>query len=268
MTVLLHLSDPHFGTEVEAVVEALARLSHELSPDLIVLSGDITQRARHSQFVAARAFIDRLQAPAHLAIPGNHDLPLFNLAARFGDPYAGFKASFGQQLEPSFSSADCLVLSVKTTRRYRHVDGEISDEQRRRVAEQLLRASPTQLRVVVLHQPVAVPRASEIKNVVHGHAAAVQSWATAGADVLLAGHIHLPFVLPLHETLGLERPMWAVNAGTALSSRVRYDAGNSVNVIRTASPARAGSCTVEQWSYSSAGSAFTRSAEIHLAPAP
>lgn len=266
MTLLLHISDPHFGTEVAPVVEALVRLSRELRPDLVVLSGDITQRARQAQFAAARAFIEQLGAPAHLAIPGNHDLPLFNLAARFHDPYAGFKASFGQELEPSFSSVDCLVLGVKTTRRYRHVDGEISDEQRQRIAERLVKASPEQLRVVVLHQPVTVPRPTEMKNVVHGHTAAVKSWAAAGADLLLAGHIHLPFMLPLHEELGLERRVWAVNAGTAVSSRVRYDAGNSVNVIRTASPAAAGTCTIEHWSYSAASASFARSAQLHLAP--
>lgn len=264
MTTLLQVSDPHFGAERAHVVEALVRLEAELLPDLLVLSGDVTQRARSAEFGAAKAFVERLRVSRVLAIPGNHDIPLFNLAARAAAPYAGFQRAFGPDLEPEFSAADCLVLGVKTTRRYRHVDGEISDEQRERVAGRLRRASPQQLRVVVLHQPVAVPRSSEQKNVVHGHVSAVPTWAAAGADVLLAGHIHLPFVLPLHESRELPRPLWAVNAGTAVSSRVRHDAGNSVNVLYTADPPGAGRCRVEHWSYSEPRQAFTRSARLDL----
>ncbi|RYZ02998.1 MAG: metallophosphoesterase [Myxococcales bacterium] len=264
MTVLLHVSDPHFGTERAPVVQALARLELELEPDLLVLSGDVTQRARSAEFAAAKAFIEKLSVRRVLAIPGNHDIPLFNVAARAASPYAGFQRAFGPELEPSSSDADCLVLGVKTTRRYRHVDGEISEEQRERIAKRLREASPAQLRVVVLHQPVAVPRPAEQKNVVHGHAAAVRSWSEAGADVLLAGHIHLPFVLPLHDAEPLPRPLWAVNAGTALSSRVRYDAGNSVNVVRTADPPRAGRCSVEHWTYSEPRGDFLLSARLEL----
>ncbi|MDF3064551.1 MAG: putative repair exonuclease [Polyangiaceae bacterium] len=264
MTVLLHVSDPHFGAEVPHVVEALEGLARELRPDLLVLSGDVTQRARRAEFAAAREFLARLSVPQVLTIPGNHDIPLFNVAARAAAPYAGFQRVFGPELEPSFHAADCLVLGVKTTRRYRHVDGEISDEQRERVAARLREASSAQLRIVVLHQPVAVPRETEQKNVVHGHAAAVQSWAEAGADVLLAGHIHLPFMLPLHESRPLPRPLWAINAGTAVSSRVRYDAGNSVNVLRTAEPPSAGRATVEHWTYREPQRAFLRSARLEL----
>jgi 3',5'-cyclic AMP phosphodiesterase CpdA len=228
------------------------------------LSGDITQRARPRQFAAAAAFVRRLNVPKLLAIPGNHDIPLFDLAARFLDPYAHYRREFGENLEPRFSAPDCLVLGVKTTRRYRHVDGEISDEQRLRVARELSSAKSSQLRVVVLHQPVAVPRASEKHNVVHGSRAAVRAWCDAGADVILAGHIHLPFVLPLHEVLApLPRPMWAVNAGTAVSHRTRHDAGNSVNVLRTsADEPRVG--VVEQWTFSPARSAFVRASEVRL----
>lgn len=264
MTVLLHISDPHFGTERPHVVRALAELERELRPDLLVLSGDVTQRARRSEFAAAKSFLAELGVPRVLAIPGNHDIPLFNLAARASAPYAGFQRAFGPELQPSFSAPDCLVLGVKTTRRYRHVDGEISDAQREEVAARLRQASPTQLRIVVLHQPVAVPRSAEQKNVVHGHAAAVARWAEAGADVLLAGHIHLPFVLPLHESEPLARPLWAVNAGTAVSSRVRHDAGNSVNVLRTAELPVAGRCTIEHWTYSEPRAAFAISARLAL----
>src|ERR1035437_3656295 len=99
MSVLLQISDPHFGTEQPPVVEALAALSRQQRPDLLVVSGDITQRARPGQFRAARAFIDRLDAPV-LVSPGNHDIPLFDLYARRHHPYARYRDAFGDELEP------------------------------------------------------------------------------------------------------------------------------------------------------------------------
>jgi 3',5'-cyclic AMP phosphodiesterase CpdA len=265
MSVILQVSDAHFGTERAPVVAALVALSRELSPDVLVLSGDITQRARSAQFSTAAAFVRTLALPHVLSIPGNHDIPLFDVATRFLDPYRGYKRAFGDDLEPRVSLPDCLVLGVKTTRRYRHTDGEISEQQRQRIAEDLRRASPAQLRIVVVHQPVAVPRTAELHNVAHGSEAAVRAWSEAGADVILAGHIHLPFVLPLHEVMApLPRPVWAVNAGTAVSHRIRKDAGNSVNVLRTSS-AEPRSCAVEHWTFSVASSTFQRASELRLA---
>jgi hypothetical protein len=105
--------------------------------------------------------------------------------------------------------------------------------------------------LVVVNQPLAVPRDSEQHNVAHGHATAIAAWAEAGADVILSGHIHLPFILPLHELPPeLPRHLWAVSAGTAVSSRTRHEAGNSVNVVLIKGPEEP-SCTLEEWTYSS-----------------
>ena len=252
MSLVLQISDPHFGTELPPVVEALVRLVRNQAPTLVVLSGDITQRARRRQFRAARAFVDRLGAPATLVIPGNHDIPLFNLAARLFTPYANHCREFGADLEPVFESEQLLVIALNTTRIYRHIDGEVSAGQIARVARRLERATPSQLRIVVTHQPVAVTRQREETNLLHGRAAAVRSWAHAGADLILGGHIHLPYVLALHEQFaGLRREVWAVQAGTAVSWRVRHDAGNSVNLLRYAGVQRQHRCVaVERWDYS------------------
>lgn len=267
MTVLLQVSDPHFGTERPEVVEALERFVHELRPGVLLLSGDITQRATVAQFAAARAFVDRLGVPVVLAIPGNHDIPLFNVAARLFSPYGHFSRAFGADLEPQFENDEVLVLALNTTRWYRHADGEVSRVQIERVARRLEAARPGQARFVVVHQPVAVTREQDRHNLLHGHEAAVRRWAAAGADLVVGGHIHLPFVLPLRERWpDLPRPLWAVQAGTAVSHRVRADAGNSVNVFRlgaslaAAAPGETAArrCMVERWDHSTAMRRFER----------
>ena len=263
MSVLLQISDPHFGTEQPPVVEALTRLARQQRPDLLVLSGDITQRARPAQFEAARAFMSRLGAPL-VAVPGNHDVPLFDLWARLRRPYARHVAAFGADLEPVHASPDLMVVCVNTTRAWRHKHGEVSGFQVDRVARILAGAGNAQLRVVVVHQPVAVTRAEDVPNRLRGHAAALQRWSAAGADLVMGGHIHLPYVMALH---GLARPMWAVQAGTAVSARVRRDVPNSVNLLRWGTDAGVGRCLIEQWDFSDAHRAFTCSKVTEVRPA-
>jgi 3',5'-cyclic AMP phosphodiesterase CpdA len=252
----MHLSDPHFGTEQPHVLEALLRVANVQRPDLVVLSGDITQRAHRAQFRAAREFVDRLGTPCTLAIPGNHDIPLFNLAARLFWPYANFQREFGA-LAPEFESPELLVVTVITTRRGRHKNGQVSSQQVEHVAERLSRAHEGQLRVVVVHQPIAVQREHDAHDRLRGHAKATQRWADAGADLVLGGHIHLPYVLPLHERVpGLKRRLWAVQAGTALSSRVRDGVPNSINLLRWGGPLPAGRCEIERWDFHHEATAF------------
>lgn len=243
MSVLLQVSDPHFGTDEAPVVEALAALAQQQRPDLLLWSGDITQRARPAQFRRARGFADRLAAPV-LAVPGNHDVPLFNLWARLRDPYARYRAAFGDDLEPVHRSADLLVVGVNTTRAWRHKDGEVSPAQVERVAGLLAGAEPAQLRIVVVHQPAAVREADDLPNRLHGADWALQRWSAAGADLVLGGHIHRPYVLPVP---GLERPVWVVQAGTAVSTRRRAGLPNSVNLLRWGAHAAPGLCRVERW---------------------
>ena len=263
MTTLLHISDTHFGTEQVPVVEALVRWAGQQRPALVVLSGDITQRARRRQFDAARRFVQRLGPVPTLEIPGNHDIPLFNLAARLFAPYAGYIRAFGADLEPVIESPLWLVIALNTTRPYRHKHGELSAEQVERVATRLKRASARQLRVVVVHQPIAVIRREDQRDRLRGAAdAAIARWSEAGADLVLGGHIHLPYVAALHERVdGLPRRMWAVQAGTAVSHRVRPGAPNSVNVIRWGDTLPRGRCVVERWDYRAQPGSFAKEAE-------
>lgn len=263
MSVLLHMSDPHFGTEVAPVANALLELARSLDPTLIVVSGDITQRARRAQFAAAQSFMSQLAPRPVLVIPGNHDIPLFDLRARLISPYANYTRAFGAALEPTYESDRLLVLCLNTTRWFRHKHGQVSDRQIDRAATRLRGARCEQLRVVVTHQPVHVVRAADQKNLLRNHARAARVWSDAGADILMGGHIHLPYVRPLREQFPeLTRNTWVVQAGTAVSKRIRDDIPNSVNVVRHA---EASSCSVERWDYASTVREFRRVSSTELA---
>jgi 3',5'-cyclic AMP phosphodiesterase CpdA len=264
VTVVLQLSDPHFGTERPAALTGLEALCRELHPDLLLVTGDITQRARRHEFARARGFFDRLGVPARLVIPGNHDIPLYDVLTRAVDPYRRYARAFGRALEGEFENAELLVIALNTTRRWRHSNGELSDAQIERVAQRLARAAPGQLRLVAVHQPVAAIEADDVGNLLRGRERAVRRWAQAGADAVLGGHIHLPYVLPLHRLWPeLARPVWAVQAGTALSHRLRGGIGNSVNVVRTGRPA-----IVERWDLDEAAGRFLRVASTPLQDLP
>lgn len=270
MSVLLHISDTHFGTEDPPVVVALQALAQELRADALVFSGDITQRARPEQFKAAREFCDSLRIPKMLALPGNHDIPLYNVLARIAVPYRGYQESFGRELEPVMELPDAMVVGVNTTRPERHKDGEVSPRQVARVVELLRGVPPGKLRVVVTHQPSCVMREEDEKDRLHGGHEAVKAWSDAGADLVLGGHIHLPYLTDVCAIVkGASRAMYCVQAGTALSLRVRHNTPNSVNVIRWEAPAAGAArvCKVERWDYDLADARFelTRPYELKLA---
>ena len=189
---------------------------------------------------------------------------MFDLRQRIFDPYARHRKAFGNLLEPTHASHELLVQCINTTRWYRHKGGTASSAQIERVANRLRAAQPSQLRVVVVHHPIAVLRSTERHNLLHGHAEAQQSWARAGCDLVLGGHIHLPYVM---ELAGLARPMWAVQAGTAVSSRVRAGAANSVNVLRWGGDTERGCCIIEQWDYTAATQAFVCARVTQIRPA-
>ncbi len=210
-----------------------------------------------------------------MAIPGNHDISLFNVWERLIRPYARYATAFGTEIEPVHSSPEWLVVGVNTTRAWRHEKGEVSAAQIDRVAKLLRAASPNQLRVVVVHQPLAVTEARDRPNLLRGRSEALRVWALSGADLVMGGHIHLPFTLSLH---GWARRLWAVQAGTAVSSRTRPGVPNSVNILRWgempgepfqppqgryASNRR---CLIEQWDYARGTQAFVRTGVTAIQP--
>ncbi|MBV0932573.1 metallophosphoesterase family protein [Marinobacterium weihaiense] len=251
---LIQLSDLHFGTERPEVVRALIDRLQRLKPDLLMLSGDITQRARPGQFAACRRFLQRLPPVPILAVPGNHDLPLFNLWQRLHSPYRHFRGCFGHELAPVFKAPGLLVLGVNTTSPTRHVDGRFSTRMVRQVAARL-KASSAAVKIVVGHHPVDAVLASDEANIAAGAESAMRCWAAAGMQLYLAGHIHYPFFAQLSQRYpGVPEHCWTGQAGTAVSHRVRDHKANSFNLVEW-SPGRS-QLEVSRWDFTSTGPGF------------
>lgn len=231
MTTLLHLSDTHFGTEVPRAMEAVRRLADEQAPDVVVLSGDVTQRARARQFDSACRFIESLGASHQLVVAGNHDIPLFDLARRVLAPYAGFRRAFGDVLEPRLTLPDMRIAGVHTARAWRHMVGHVSSAQAQSAAEWLAQGDPQALRVVVAHHPALVPDPQDAAQRVRGAEQALRQWLASGVHLVLGGHIHWPAWLSYGSQ---DRRLWVAQAGTALSCRLRPPFPHSLQVLRQA----------------------------------
>src|SRR6202171_469237 len=156
MRTLVHLSDLHFGRVDERVVGPLVAAVNEIKPDLVAISGDLTQRARSEQFREARAFLDRLPQP-QIVVPGNHDVPLHNVFARFIQPLAKYKRFITDDLQPVYADEEIVVVGVNTARSVTIKGGRINEEQVAGIREKLCGSSEELVKVVVTHHPFDLP---------------------------------------------------------------------------------------------------------------
>ena len=176
MRTIVHLSDLHFGRADPAVVEACGRAIDELAPDLVAISGDLTQRARRREFAAAARFIERLRAPV-IATLGNHDLPLYNGLLRALAPRRGFRRSIGSRTATSFADAQLSAIAIDSTRAWRWKSGGVTRRELEKASAQFGRRSAGALAVLVVHHPVD-------DEMLAGRLAAT------GAELCLTGHLH------------------------------------------------------------------------------
>jgi 3',5'-cyclic AMP phosphodiesterase CpdA len=234
MASIAHLSDVHFGHHDDQVVAAVEAFLIERRPELVVISGDFTQRARVEQYKMACAWLDRLQSAglSTLAVPGNHDVPLYDVVRRFARPLHRYKKYIDDDLCPWFESESLAVLGINTARSLTIKDGSISREQIAMIRDRFRAVPDEKTRVLVTHHPLfAMPIGDEgeLSKVVKRDADALEAVAEAGVDMLLAGHFHRTFANSARDMVETAGAALVIQAGTATSTRLRGDELQSFN---------------------------------------
>lgn len=231
MRRIAHLSDVHFGTEDPVVTALAVEAVNRSNPDVVVVSGDLTQRARKREFIAARRFLDLLPHP-QIVVPGNHDVPLYNLFDRFFRRLNKFQKYITHDLTPTFFDEELAIIGVSTARSFVIKGGRINEEQVEFIRSKLCVLDDRSLKVVVTHHPFDLPEDSHHDDVVGRAEDAMPKIAECGGEVFLAGHLHVGHIETTAKRYKLDsgRNALVIQAGTATSARVRNEP-HSFNLI-------------------------------------
>jgi 3',5'-cyclic AMP phosphodiesterase CpdA len=259
MRTIVHLSDLHFGRIDYTLLEPVIATVTELKPDAVVVSGDLTQRARSHQFKEAREFLDKLPSP-QIVVPGNHDVPLHNVFARFLQPLDKYKEHITDDLLPFYADEEMAILGINTARSLTIKDGRINEEQIEAIRARLCPYPDEVVKIIVTHHPFDLPEGHHEDDLVDRAQLAMEAIAKCGADVLLAGHLHVShtghssarYKIAGHSAL-------VVSAGTATSTRGRGET-NSFNLLRFKHPF----INVERLSWQPERAAFMTSSTEHF----
>ena len=256
MRVIVHVSDLHFGRVDPVMPPVLARAINAVRPDIVVVSGDLTQRARRAEFLQARAFLDTLPEP-RIVVPGNHDIPMHDVLSRWLRPLDKYKHYIAADTEPFHADSEVAVLGLNTARALVIKNGRLNHAQLTRAREKLAPGGEALTRVVVTHHPFDPGEGHDLI----GHAAmAMTVFAELGVDLILSGHLHVSrhsasaarYRLAGHSAV-------LIQAGTATSSRHRGER-NAWNVIRIARP----DIAIETMTWEEGKADFTVSATSHF----
>ncbi len=253
MRTVAHISDVHFGREDPLLVDGLVDSIAKSKPGVIVVSGDLTQRAKRRQFKAARAFLDELQeripeAP-QIVVPGNHDISATNWMERVARPLSRYRRYITRDLAPFYLDEELAVAGVNTVRLLQAKDGRMNRAQMKRACEQLSQAGPAALRVIVTHHPMDLP-AEDRKHALVGRSdMAMRGFAMCGVDLFLSGHLHTGTTVATSARYRIEGYSAIVaQAGTAVSTRTRGEL-NGWNLITTSGSAEGATLSVQQMSW-------------------
>jgi 3',5'-cyclic AMP phosphodiesterase CpdA len=234
MRTVVHLSDLHFGRIEPAILSPLIAFVLELRPDVVAVSGDLTQRARTAEYVAAQEFLRALPFP-QIVVPGNHDVPLHNVLSRFVRSLDRYRRYITNDLQPFYGDDEIAIAGVNTARALTWKDGRINRRQLAMLRAQFTNIPPDRTKIVVTHHPFDLP-AGAVGRVVGRSRLAIRTLAECGIDLLLAGHFHIAdtgYTAKRYNVPGYSALI--VASGTSTSTRGRGHP-NSLNVIRIARP--------------------------------
>ncbi len=225
------MSDIHFGSANPVVVGELRKKVNEISPDLMIVSGDLTQRAKRNQFRDARDFLDSFSMPK-IVVPGNHDVPLYNVFDRFARPFKKYDEFLGDDHEPWYFDGELAVAGVNTARSLTVKGGRINEGQVEKLRKRLVDIDDSVLKIVVSHHPFDLPKEFGNDDIVGRARRFMPAIADCGADVFLAGHLHISAITSsaCRYKIDSERAALVIQAGTAASMRERGEE-NSFNVL-------------------------------------
>jgi 3',5'-cyclic AMP phosphodiesterase CpdA len=251
LRTILHLSDLHFGRIAPSTLDPIVRAARDLRPDVVAISGDLTQRARRGQFRQAREFLDKLPGVL-IAVPGNHDVPLYNVVARFASPLSNYRRFINEDVEPFYADSEIAIAGLNTAHSRTFKRGRITRHQIASLRERLCGRPKSVTRMVVTHHPIDLPETYHDRELVKQASDVMEALVACEADILLAGHLHTPYASGATERHRIRGHVaLIVQAGTATSTRGRGQP-NSFNVLRVERP----SVEVHRYDWSSEGGAF------------
>ena len=231
MKTIAHISDLHFGTEDKVVVAALAEDIEMLNPDVLVVSGDLTQRARRNQYRSVALFLSQLDYP-QIIVPGNHDMPLFDIFRRMANPLGRYTRYILNDLWPMYLDDEIVVLGMNTARPLAWKKGRISKDQIRELKRIMCSLSNEPFKILVTHHPFIPPPRRMVHDIISRAPKAIAAITECDIDLMLAGHLHSGYHGEIkHHYPGVNQSIIVSHAGTAVSRR-RWREPNAYNIVK------------------------------------
>ena len=228
MTTFVHISDLHFGRILTDVLAGLKQKIESIKPDMIIISGDLTQRATEKEYQQAADFLNDINTP-YFIIPGNHDLSTFRIIERFFWPWRKWHKWVQRELEAQYANDNYQLVGINTARKAGfYMDwsrGRISSTQIKHITKQVMEAPEHQLQLLVAHHPFWLPSEYEARHLIGGRDKALASFKDTGLDLILSGHVHVDYCRVVDGII-------VSHAGTTTSDRLLPEHANSFNIIR------------------------------------